>query len=160
MVDGFCRLRATQPLGGYKRGHERAVLVESRTGLDRLGRCGARQPDIADIMLGAGICAAGEMDVDRAVQREACLQVAHQRGRILLAIGRGQRAARFAGAGDSAGGKGGGPRAQPERFDLGADRIHMRIGHTHDQRVLPDGEPDIVAAKSRRDPAKPAHLLR
>ena len=133
--------------------------------LDRVAVLGGlhlagQQPDIADVMLRAGIRAAGEMDVDRAVERT---RVSHQRAIVLgVALGIGQRepAAGIAGAGDEPGAdrirlgrRDRAPRSPPRRL-----RLVRR--HAGDQQVLPDREADVAVAEFARDLGDPAHLRR
>ena len=64
---------------------------------------GADQPDIADVMLRAGMMAAGEMDVERRVDVDARLAPVADRGGVALGVGGRELAAGIARAGDQAG---------------------------------------------------------
>src|SRR6516165_2576112 len=67
------------------------------------GDLGRDQADIADVMLRAGMMAAGQMDVERGIDIDARLApVADLRG-VELGVGGGELAAGVAGAGDKAG---------------------------------------------------------
>ena len=48
---------------------------------------GTNQPDVADIVLGAGIVAASQVDVDRLVERYARLTVLSDRRGVALGVG-------------------------------------------------------------------------
>src|SRR5712691_2708610 len=63
----------------------------------------SQQTDLADVVLGAGVVAAGEMDIDRPVELEACLAPTRNRFRMPLGIRGGELAAGVAGASDKAG---------------------------------------------------------
>ena len=76
--------------------------------LDRVAVLGdlhlaGEQADLADIVLRAGVMAAGEMDVDRRVERDARLAPARDLLGVALGVGGGELAAGIAGAGDEAG---------------------------------------------------------
>src|SRR3984893_49619 len=61
------------------------------------------QADLADEVLGAGVMAAGEMDVDRLIESDARLAPVGDRRGVPLGVGEREFAARVAGAGDGAG---------------------------------------------------------
>src|SRR5262249_55643746 len=50
-------------------------------------RLGAKKPDIADVVLRAGIRAAGEVDVERGIERDAALAPLHNRFGMALGVG-------------------------------------------------------------------------
>ena len=112
----------------------------------------ADQADIADVVLGAGMMAAGEMDVDRRVERRrAASHHARDLGGMLLGVGGGELAAGRAGAGDQAGAdrrglasRGRAPRSRPWRAST------LSSATPGDQQVLPDRQPDIAVAEIAR----------
>src|SRR5262249_13791184 len=61
------------------------------------------ETDVADIVLGAGVVAAGEVDVDRPVERNARLAPRRDLLGVPLGVGGRELAADIAGAGDEAG---------------------------------------------------------
>src|SRR5258708_6783926 len=72
--------------------------------LDRIGvladiDLAGEQADIADVMLRAGMMAAGEMNIDRAVEFDACLAILGDLLGVALSIGGREAAADIAGAG-------------------------------------------------------------
>ena len=77
--------------------------------------------------------AAGEMDVDRRVERDARLAPARDLLGVALGVGGGELAAGIAGAGDEAGADRVGLDGQAERFDLRLARL----------RALSVGTPEI-----------------
>src|SRR5689334_7399664 len=64
---------------------------------------GGKQADVADVMLRAGMVAAGEMDVERRVDLDARLAPVADRSRMTLGVGGRELAALVAGAGNEAG---------------------------------------------------------
>src|SRR5260370_1773528 len=123
------------------------------------GHFGSDQADIADVMLRAGMMAAGEMNVERGVDGNPRLAPVADRGGMALGIGRRKLAAGIAGARDQ-------PGAYLRSLDLEADRFDRRNGksdilvtHARDQQVLPDRQPNITIAEILRDLCQPAHLL-
>ena len=85
------------------------------------------QADVADIVLRAGMMAAGEMDVDRAVELDARLAPARDLLGMALGVGGGEAAADIAGAGDEAGADRARAGREPERLDA-ADRVLDPVG--------------------------------
>src|SRR5436305_12973838 len=75
------------------------------------------QPDVADVMLRAGMMAAGEMDVHRRVERDARLAPRGDLLRLLLGVRGGKTAAGRTGAGDEPGADRGCFRGEAERLD-------------------------------------------
>ena len=63
----------------------------------------AEQPDVADIVLRAGVMAAGEMDIDRLIDRDAVFAPRGDLLGVALGVGGGEPAPAIAGAGDEAG---------------------------------------------------------
>src|SRR6516164_3543672 len=76
------------------------ILVVGALGLANLG---AKKPDIADVMLRAGIRATGEMNVERGIERHAAFAPLRDRFGVPLGIGHRQAATGIAGAGDETG---------------------------------------------------------
>src|SRR5712672_4781407 len=117
------------------------------------------QPDVADIVLGAGVMASGEMDVHRTVEREARLAPIRDFLGVALGVGGREAAADIAGAGDEAGADRARLGGEAERRDGGLGERELVGRHARDQQVLPHGEPDIAVAEIGRDLGEPAHLL-
>src|SRR6516165_4692106 len=151
-------------------GRDRRVWAETAAdvnvvALDRVAVFGGlhfagQQSDVADVMLRAGVMASGEMDVDRAVERDAAFAPARDLLGMPLGVGGGELATDIAGAGDE-------PRAnrvraggQAERFDPRLRRLHIFRMYARDDQVLPDGEPNIAVAEVTRDLREPTHLFR
>src|SRR5258708_29933376 len=65
-----------------------------------LGHAHAEQADIADIMLRAGMRAAGEMDIERLVERQPGVEMLDERRGVALGVARRKLTSRVAGAGD------------------------------------------------------------
>ncbi len=118
------------------------------------------QADVADVMLRAGIRAAGEMDVERAVELHARFAPVRDLLGVTLGVGQSEPAAGIAGAGDEAGADRGRLGREPDRFDGRLRRRDAVVGDARDQKVLPDREPDIAVAELGGDFADAAHLLR
>ena len=91
-----------------------------------------QQADVADIVLGARMMAAGEMDVDRQVDRDARLEIVGEPQRMALGVGGGELAAGIAGAGDQA-------AADRARLDAEAQRLDRG-----------DADADIARRRRRR----------
>ena len=83
------------------------------------GHFGADQADIADVMLRAGMMTAGQMDIQRDVDRHPRLAPVADRGSMALGIGRRKFATGIAGAGDQTG-------AYLRGLDLKANRFDRR----------------------------------
>ena len=117
------------------------------------------QPDVADVVLRAGMMAAGEVDVDRRVERDARLAPARRSPRPAPWCARrrsGSRSSRCRRRGRR------GSRSpcvrEPERRDRGFGERDLVVRHAGDQQVLPDGEADIAVAEIGGDLREPAHL--
>lgn len=87
---------------------ERFVIAEAATDKDviaflRFARDfdrGAEETDISDVMLGAGVRATSEVDVDWLVERDFFLQVISEFAGVFLGVGGGEFAVAVASAGD------------------------------------------------------------
>src|SRR5579862_3892797 len=120
---------------------------------------GADEADVADVMLRAGIRAAGEMDVERAVELNPGFAPVRDLLGMALGVGQSEPAAGTAGAGDEAGADRRRLGREPDRFDGGLGGRNLLLGNARDQKVLPDREPDIAVAEFFGDLADAAHLL-
>ena len=99
--------------------------------LDRVVAVGDRhaagdQPDVADVVLRAGVRAAGQVHVDRRVEGDPRLHPLGDRHRRVLGVGGRELAAGVAGAGDQAGADAGGLR-RSGRSPAGAPRPRRRV---------------------------------
>ena len=110
-------------------------------------------------MLGAGIRAAGKVDVDRDVKLQTRFAPVSDVLGVALGVGKGETAAGIAGTGDETG-------ANRCRLCRKAQLCDRRFGradtlrrNARDQQVLPDCEPDVSVAKIARDCRQAAHLL-
>src|ERR687888_632021 len=91
-------------------------LVVARAALElRLADLGAEEADVADVVLRAGVRAAGEVHIDRRIQRYRALEVIADGERMPLGVTRRELAAGVAGAGDDAGARRAHARIQPQR---------------------------------------------
>src|SRR5215213_8036057 len=118
------------------------------------------QADVADVVLGAGMMAAGQVDVDRHVEREPRrFDVIGDPERILFGVGRRELAPRRAGAGDEPGADARGLGRQPERRDARLDVRDARVRHAREEEILPDGQAEVAVAALARDRRDLAHLL-
>ena len=101
--------------------------------LDRVGvlvglHLAGEKADLRDEMLRAGVMTAGQMDVDRRVERDARFAPARDFLGMALGVGGGEFAAGIAGTGDEAGADGVRLDGKTERFDplLGGREIFGR----------------------------------
>ena len=117
------------------------------------------QADIADVMLRAGMVAAGEMDVERRVDVDARLAPVADLGRMALGIRGRELAAGIAGAGDQPGADLRGLDREPDLLDRGNGELDILVAHARDQQVLPDRQADIAVAEILRNLGQPPHLL-
>ena len=109
-------------------------------------------------MLRAGMMTAGQMNIDRRVERNAGFAPARDLLGVALGVGGGKLAAGIAGAGDEAGADGVGLDGKAERFDA-LLRLRELLGrHAGDQQILPDREAQIAVAELARDRGKSVHL--
>src|SRR5579863_6447133 len=137
------RLDFTMDLARQRGVGPEAAAHQNVVALDLLAVLGllhfaSQQPDVADIVLRAGMMAAGQVDVDRRVELDARLAPARDLLGMTLGVGGGELAADVAGAGDQAGADRVGAGREPERLD-GADRLpYYRRRDPRDEQVLPD----------------------
>src|SRR4051812_4125336 len=117
------------------------------------------QPDIADVMLSAGMMAAGEMDVERRVDRHPGLAPVRDLPGVAFGVGGCKLAASIPGTCDQ-------PCADLRRLYRKADRFNggdgysnVFVAHAGYQQVLPDRQPDISIAKIVCDLRQSAHLV-
>ena len=117
------------------------------------------QADIADVMLRAGMVAAGEMDVERRVDVDARLAPVADLGGMALGVGGRELAAGIAGAGDQAG-------ADLRGFDRKPDLLRSRRSPArHSRRARPRSAGSARPSggyRRRRGPARSLqapHLL-
>ncbi len=120
---GVLRLDVAIDLAPERGVRSEAAADQHVIALDRIVLLGllhlaGEQADFGHEMLRAGMMAAGEMDVDRRVERDARLAPARDLFGVTLGIGGGKLAAGIAGAGDEAGTDGIGFDRQSERLDL------------------------------------------
>src|SRR3954471_2836132 len=112
---------------------------------------GADQADVADVVLGAGMMAAGQVDVDRHVEIEPRLDVRGDHQRMTLGVARSELAAAIAGAGDKTGADARGLGREPERRDARLDLRDARVRHAREEEILPDRQADVAVAALARD---------
>ena len=108
---------------------------------------GAHHADVADVMLGAGILAAGEVDVHGLIEDHLAGKVVAEGDGLGLGIRGGELASLAAGAGDEAAGEGVVPVVEAGRLDGGDGGLEVFLGDARDDEVLPDGEADLAAAE-------------
>ncbi len=149
---------AREPCFGAEAAADQHVIAVDRVAflVDRNAR--RDQPDVADVVLRAGVMAAGEMDVHRRVERDARLAPRGDLLGLLLGVRGREAAAGRAGAGDEPGADRSRLRGQPERLDRGFGERDLVVRHAGDQQVLPDREADIAVAQVVRDLREAAHL--
>ena len=116
----------------------------------------AEQADIADVMLRAGMRAAGQVNVQRRVQGKARVEIVRDRQRMALGVACGKFAAGIAGAGDEAGADRRCFRAQPEFGERGLHRVPVAFGDIRQDQVLPYRQADRRRCRWRSAmPARP-----
>ena len=139
LQDAFDRLRRILGLHvAIELAPERGVGPEAAAdqdviALDRIGvlavlHLAGQQADLADEMLRAGMMAAGQMDVDRCVERNARLAPARDLLGMALGVGGGELAAGIAGAGDETGADRIGFDGKAERFDRARAASSLSVG--------------------------------
>ena len=129
--------------------------------LAAVGELRAHAADIAAVVLGAGIRAAGEVDVDGEVKAGVALaKVGHECAGVALGVGGGVLAAFVSRAGDDA--AGGSVRLGEEAEALHGphERGGVGVGHVRDDEALPHGEAQRALAVVVGEVGDPAHLLR
>ena len=94
------------------------MIALDRIGLFGLLHLAGQQTDVGDEMLRAGMVAAGQMNVDRRVERDARLAPLRDLFGMALGVGGGEFAAGVAGAGDQAAADRVGLDGEAERLDL------------------------------------------
>src|ERR1700676_1730112 len=120
---------------------------------------GADQADIADVRLRAGMMAAGEMNIQRSVDRPPRLAPVPDRGGVAFGVGRRKFAAGIAGAGDQSGANLRRRGLEAHRFDRRNRKYHILVAHARDQQVLPNRQPDVAVAEILRDLPQSPHPL-
>src|SRR5436305_738229 len=98
------------------------------------------QPDVANVVLRAGVMAASEMDVHRRVERDARLAPRGDLLSLLLRVRGGEAAAGRTGTGDEAGAHCAGFRGEAERRDGRLRERNLLVRHARDQQILPHRE--------------------
>ena len=88
----------------------------------------ADHADIADVMLRAGMVAAGEMDVDRRLDRHPRVAPVRDPGGGALGVGIAELAAGAAGAGNQPGADFRGLDRKAELLDRGGGQCHLVVG--------------------------------
>ena len=106
----------------------------------------AEQADIPDVMLRTGMMAAGEVNVDGGVEREAGVEIIGDFQTVFFGVGVGEFAAGAARAGHQRAAHAAGRPVQTDCFQLFLDRLNVGCGNIADEQVLPDGETDRTAA--------------
>src|SRR5260370_9694632 len=96
------------------------------------------QTDVADVMLRAGMMAAGQMDIERGADRHPRLAPVADRGGMALGIGRRKLAAGIAGAGDQTGAYLRGLDLKANCFDRRNGKSDILVAHARYQKVLPN----------------------
>ncbi len=107
---------------GDRRVFGEAAAGENVIALDRVAvvvhrHARADEADVADVMLRAGMMAAGEMNVDWRVDRRRRLAKGGDLFGVALGVGSGETTAEIAGAGYDAGANRRGFRGEPQRLD-------------------------------------------
>ena len=158
-------------LGGHRPGRalaEGALLAEAAAEVQLeaehllVAATGERalQPDVGDLVLGAGVRAAVHVDADRRLEiAHALLEVGDDARRDLLGLADRETAELDAGAGD-------GLAAERGRLDRRAGSGHLGLGlldvlvrHVEHEHVLAVGEAHAPVAEVLGDPGEGDHLL-
>src|SRR5215510_10513867 len=131
--------------------------------LDRIGilivlHLAGQEADLGNEVLRARMMAAGQMDIDGRVKRNARLAPLGDVFGMPLGVGGGELATGIAGAGDKARPKRIGLDRETKRCDVCLRSFEFVGWHTGDQQVLPDGEPDVAVTQFACDLGKPPHL--
>jgi len=108
---------------------------------------GGHHADVTDVVLGAGVMAAGEVDVEGLVKGDFFVEVVGEEDRLAFGVGGGVFAAGVAGAGDESSGDGGGGVGESGGFDRGLGVGEFFVRDVWDDEVLPGGEADLAGAK-------------
>src|SRR6266545_3993145 len=95
------------------------------------------QPDIADVMLRAGMMATGDVYVERRVDVDARLAPVADLGGMKLGVRCRKPASGIAGAGDQPGTNLRGFDRQPDLPDRGDRKFDVLVAYARDQQVLP-----------------------
>src|SRR5690606_27131881 len=120
---------------------------------------GADEADVAAVVLGAGVRAAGEVDVERAAGFGAFAEVFDEGDGVGLGVGGGVFAAAVAGAGDDAAGEQIGLGGGAVAGDGAAHGLDEGVGDVRDDDVLPGGEAEFAFAEVGGEVGEGVHLL-
>src|SRR5262249_16530830 len=166
-LDGLRRILGFDIAVDFRR--DRRVRAETATdvnvvALDRVAVFGdlhlaGEQADVADVMLGAGMMASGEMDVDGAIERDAAFAPARDLLGVPLGVGGSELATDVAGAGHESRANRVRTGGEAERFDARLRRLHAFRVYAGDDQVLPDREPNVAVAEVAGDLREPSHLF-
>src|SRR5262249_21665989 len=117
------------------------------------------QSDLRHKMLRAGMVAAGQMNIDRRVERNARLAPDSDVVGMKFGVRGREFAAGVTGASDEAGAKRIRLDRKAQRFDplLRLSKLFGR--NAGDEKILPDGQPQIAVAEVACDRGEPVHLL-
>ena len=110
------------------------MIALDHVALLRTSHLAGEQADVADVVLGAGMVAAGQVDVDRLVERDARLAGARDLLGVALGVGGGELAAGIAGAGDEASADRVRVGGEPERGDRGLRQRRLSLGTSEIRR--------------------------
>src|SRR5262249_55609721 len=120
---------------------------------------GGLESDVTDVMLGTGVVAAREVDVDWGIERDAFLKIRGKGHGVPLGIGGRVFAACVSGAGKQATSDARGVPIQPERLDGVFDGLDILFGDIGDQQILPNSETNRSAAEAVGNIRKAVNLL-
>ena len=100
----------------------------------------AEEADVADVVLGAGVGAASEVDVDGLIQGEFFLEVISKFAGVFLGIGSGEFTVGVAGAGDEAAADVVLAPIEAGLEDGFFDCLEVGVGNVRDEDVVPGSE--------------------
>src|ERR1700733_5763851 len=150
-------------LAAERRVRAKAAADKDVIALDRIGvlvrqHLARQQSDFRNVMLRARVMAAGQMNVDRRVERDAGVAPPCDVLRVALGVGSGTLAAGIAGASDQAGADGVGGNRKAKRLDARRGSGKIFAGDAGEQKILPNREANVAVAQLARNLREPAHL--
>src|SRR5256885_744390 len=119
----------------------------------------AEQTDVTQVMLRAGVRAAGQVNVDRLVKLDTLFEIVGQFKRVAFGVRRRELAIGIASASDQSTAQVRLLPVQSHFHERLFDSFDKRVGEVRNDEILPDGEPDFTGAVVVSEVSQSQHLL-
>lgn len=116
------------------------------------------EAEVADVVLGAGVGATGDVEIDRMVEGDVRIDGAGEGDGVGFGVGRGEAAAPISGAGDGSAEDGSGGDIEAGGLEGGLGGGEIFSGDVGQEKVLPDSKAEVTGAELVGDGSEGAHL--